>query len=233
MLPDGLPAVYLQLMEDILYNKFEIIRFINHPVPSNSYVVYDKNSRKCIIIDPGSKNPREISTYISENSLFLQYILLTHEHFDHMWGVKPLLNEFHPQLVCSKRCAQKISVPQNYYNLLYYNSEEYHHIDSVDIITEEVNNHLHSYPFDIYFINTPGHSSSSICIHIGNYLFTGDTIMNGFKPFIKKRHEGSIEEFQGSIELIFNSFPPHVLVYPGHGESFTLGMVEEFYRNYK
>lgn len=218
-------------MADTLYNdKIAVVRFINQPVSSNSYVIYDSANLECIIIDPGSKNPDDIYKFVLENSLSPRFILLTHEHFDHVWGVNKLQKP-EIQLVCSKRCSEKIAVPQNYFNSLYYDSSEYYQISKVDIIVEERSS-LKWNNVDIEFIYTPGHSIGSVCISINRWLFTGDTVMNGFKPLIKRRHEGSIDDFRKSIELIFDTYPLDTLVYPGHGEPFTLNQVESFYRNY-
>lgn len=211
-----------------------VVRFINYPVSSNSYVIYDNSDNKeCIIIDPGSKDCTQLNDFIFSQSLIPKLILLTHEHFDHIWGVNALKDKYNVQVVCSKKCFEKISIPQNYFNLLYYNSADYYKIDNVEILIEEVNYHMEWNGVNIDFINTPGHSGSSVCICINGVLFTGDTLMKGFNPFIRKRHEGSIEEFKNSIKLIFKKFTSDNLVYPGHGECFLLTEVKEFYKNYK
>jgi glyoxylase-like metal-dependent hydrolase (beta-lactamase superfamily II) len=70
----------------------------------------------------------------------------------------------------------------------------------------------------IVFILTPGHSPGSVCIAIDNLLFGGDTLMP-FKPFIKKRNSGSMEQLKDSIDKLEKSYSPSTIVYPGHGES--------------
>ena len=42
-------------MEDILCNNIKVLRFDNVPVPSNTYLLVNETSKKCIVIDPGSK----------------------------------------------------------------------------------------------------------------------------------------------------------------------------------
>ena len=108
-------------------------RFINFPVSSNSYLVSNEGFKECVIIDPGSKDVTELISFLDENELRLIGIILTHEHFDHVWGANVLRGRYNAQIACSKRCLQKISIPQNYFNLLYYNDSSSFQIDSVDI----------------------------------------------------------------------------------------------------
>ena len=37
-----------------------------------------------------------------------EYIFLTHEHFDHIWGVNLLKEIYNSHLICSLTCSQKI-----------------------------------------------------------------------------------------------------------------------------
>lgn len=64
----------------------KIERFINELMNSNCYVVYDDNTKRCLVIDPGSEHSLREIEFIEENELTLDYILITHEHTDHNWG---------------------------------------------------------------------------------------------------------------------------------------------------
>ena len=221
-------------MEDIHYNNviMNVIRFVNSPVSSNSYVVFVRENDDCIVIDPGSKNPEELILFLEKHRLTPSFVLLTHEHFDHVWGSNIIKEKYGSKIVCSQRCFEKISTPQNYFNLLYFNDDTYFRIEQVDIIIDDLFS-VNWLGENFQFIKTPGHSSSSICIYMNNALFTGDTIMNGIKTFIKKKHEGSVIEFANSIKTIFEAYSLDTLVYPGHGDPFYLREVEDFYMNYR
>jgi len=211
----------------------EIKRFINAPVSSNCYVLYDKLVDECcVVVDPGTKDCAELLSFLDNEHLSPEYIMLTHEHFDHVWGSNLLRDKYGAKIVCSYVCAQKIGKPQNYFNLLYYNDITNFQIKGVDIIVEDIHYFLRWHNLLFSFIITPGHSSSSICVECDNYLFSGDTVMLNYKPFIKKRHEGSWEEFVDSLKKIFNSYSMNTLVYPGHGDCFRLGEVKNQYSEY-
>ena len=68
----------------------KVERFVNELMTSNCYVVYDEGTKRCIVIDPGSeKSLREID-FIEAHQLQLDYIIISHEHTDHNWGVNSL-----------------------------------------------------------------------------------------------------------------------------------------------
>jgi len=209
-----------------------IERIINEPVPSNTYILYKEDSGSCIIIDPGSKCCTSLIEKIEDLHLSPEYILLTHEHFDHIWGCNTIIERYGSKIICSQKCKEKIGVPQNYYNELYYNDSTSYSISNVFKTVEELG---YEFLFDgvkIKFIMTPGHSSSSICIETSFGIFTGDTMMNGYKPLILKRHEGSIIEFKKSIDKLFVSYPLSTIIYPGHGDPFEISEVRDFYLRY-
>ena len=188
---------------------------------SNCYIVVDEASRHCICIDPASeKSEREIA-YIEGNGLALDYIILTHEHTDHTWGVNSLVNRFDPQVICSETCKQNLGMEFQAYFQLYFDDTEYtYNVCKVDKTTEELGWQLEWQGNKIEFIPTPGHSMGSVCILIDGKLFTGDTIMQS-KPYINKRN-GSKELFFESVRKIRGTYPDDTLIHPGHGETFQL-----------
>ena len=200
-----------------------IERFVNQLMSSNCYVLTDKKSRHCLCIDPASeKSEREIA-YIMTNDLKLDYIFLTHEHTDHTWGVNALVKQFpFVNVVCSNLCRVNLSKEFRHLFSFYYNNPDYHYtVCKVDYTTEELDGKLFWYDHKICFHNTPGHSKGSICVAIDDILFGGDTLMP-FKPFIKKRNGGSMEELRDSFKMISEMYNMQTIVYPGHGEKCKL-----------
>ncbi len=211
----------------------QIYSILNAPVDSNAYIFFDKEqTNDCIVIDCGSKEISAFVDFFTTNSLTPSYIILTHEHFDHVWSANLLREKYGAKIICSKRCAEKLAVPQNYFNLLYFQDKTKFSIEHIDYTAESLNNVFHWQGYDFYFHHTPGHTDASICIAEGNRLFTGDTILNSIKPVIKKRYGGSYADFKKSLQHIFNIFPANTTIYPGHGEPFSLVEVDGFYREY-
>ena len=71
----------------------KILHYVTGPIQVNTYVVYDEESRKAFIVDPGGYDKR-ISDKIKELGLDLQYIILTHGHGDHIGGVEGMRRDF-------------------------------------------------------------------------------------------------------------------------------------------
>ena len=68
--------------------KIEIIKQLTD---NYSYVIYKKNTKNAIVIDPAEAKP--IIKFIKKNNLSLKGILITHHHSDHTSGINDILKE--------------------------------------------------------------------------------------------------------------------------------------------
>lgn len=219
-------------MEDILCNNIKVIRFINNPVPSNAYLLIDGNGNNCIVVDPGSKDQSDIIGYIQSNNLTLDYIILTHEHFDHCWGVRSIISKIPAKVVSTEQCAEWVKTPRNYFNKLYFDSDEMYSIEHVDITAEDIGWTLKWNGHVIELLDAKGHTSCSMCISIGNSLFSGDTLIFNTKPFLKKKYGASVDDLKTTIESIYRKYEPDTIVFAGHGDIFRLVEMKQFYEDY-
>lgn len=217
-------------MEATHYNNLCIYRLINTPVSSNTYLVADRQSKHCFIIDPGTKEDDRLVDIIKVNDYYLDFIFLTHEHFDHCWGVNYLLQYFNPLIVSTLPCAKWLSIPRNYFNLLYYNCADFFSINNIHITIKRQIEEIIWCDKIIYCHITNGHTDKSMCVYIDSVLFSGDTLILNTMPVIKKRYGGSIYDFSKTISYIYNNFNDDVLVLPGHGEKFLLIKMMDFYK---
>ena len=206
----------------------KVQRFINQLMNSNCFVVVDDKAKHCICIDPASRESEREINLIEKDDFTLDYIFLTHEHTDHTWGVNALLEKYpSAKVVCSERCKVALPKETKTYFQFYYDAPNYsYNVKRVDCTTEELKWRLEWVGHDIKFIATPGHSPGSICIVIDDMVFGGDTLMP-FKPFIKKRNGGSVEQFQESIKKMIKLFSEDTIVYPGHGDA---GIIKDYQR---
>ena len=198
---------------------------------SNCYVVYDEDTKRCLVIDPASeKSVREIE-FIDNNSLQLDYVILTHEHTDHTWGVNALIDRYlSAKVICSEECEKALAKETKKYFQLYYDNSNYeYNVRRVDYTTEKLGKRIGWNEHIISFVTTSGHTPGSICVVIDDILFGGDTLMP-YKPLIKKRNGGSIDDFRKSLIIIEKLFCPDTLVYPGHGECMILEDIFQIYR---
>ena len=103
------------------------------------------------------------------------------------------------------------------------------HFDHVGALNELVNKYhvdVNKYEFDNFkfkVLFTPGHSWDSKTYYFENdhIMFTGDFIFNG--TIGRTDLGGSKKDMLKSLNMIM-SYPNDILIYPGHGESTTLGV---------
>ena len=63
--------------------------FVFNPFAENTYVVYDDNTKECVIIDPGCSNAgeeNELFGFIDSHRLKPLMVIDTHGHIDHIVG---------------------------------------------------------------------------------------------------------------------------------------------------
>jgi hydroxyacylglutathione hydrolase len=193
-------------------------RILNRPIDSNSFVVYTKDSNSCVVIDPGTENCIDLLQFLEISQLVPEYIFLTHEHFDHIWGVNKLKDTFNCKIICSVNCSEKIIVKKK--NLSLFFDQVGFETYPADINIEEIDNYIEWDGGEIEFITTQGHTDASICILIDNNLFTGDTIIKNSKTIVKLPG-GSKSKLIKSLALLNNKFKgKQVIIHSGHGESF-------------
>ena len=201
----------------------KVKRFVNQLMSSNCFVVFDDDTKRAIVIDPGSEKSDRVIAFIEENQIEVDYIILTHEHTDHNWGVNSLKIKYpNIKLVCSDICDRLIKKSNRIFFSFYYDNPDYVYIiDDADILIRTDADVLSWNGREIQFIMTPGHSKASVCIDIDGMLFTGDTIMP-YPRYLNKK-DGNEVDWKKSVELIKNKYSKETIIYPGHGDSLTLG----------
>lgn len=200
---------------------FEIHKIVNYPISSNCFIVYSEN-KECIIIDPGSENCSEIKQFIDVNNLKPVYFIITHEHFDHIWGLNDLRKTYENSKLISNFLSSEYIQNKKQNLSIFYNGIGFE-IDKSDIIVNNLIEVIEWNNMEIHFIQTPGHSKGSICIYLErlNTLFTGDTIIYGEK-IVTKLKGGDIVELNNSMDILKSLFfKKNPLLLPGHGVSIS------------
>ena len=71
-------------------------------------------------------------------------------------------------------------------------------------------------------METPGHSPGSICMFTEDMAFTGDTFLNNTKSPLCFPHSNKLD-YQQSKNEILQKLNATTKIFPGHGQSFTIG----------
>lgn len=201
--------------------QIQVFRQVTPVFSSCAYVVLARGTQEALVIDPGNPVAAGILNLLgSLNVQRVPYIILTHEHFDHIAGVDALRQEFGSRLVCSQQCADAIGDPKA--NMSFYKDGGGLTCGPADWICERDGWALEWSAGTMRLTATPGHSPGGVCVSIDGHLFTGDTLMGNRRTPVHLPG-GNAPELRQSLERIVNEFGPETIVHPGHGTRFALG----------
>ena len=153
-----------------------------------TYLLLDTSTKQALIIDPVDTL---IDEYFQELSGYdLKLILDTHLHADHVTGAYLLQQE--------TKADYGLAVPSAGVDLCLSDQQ----IIIIGTITLTV-------------LSTPSHTPDSVCFLVGNYVFTGDTLLIG-KCGRTNFQNGSAAQLYDSITQKLFALPDSTIVYPGH-----------------
>lgn len=136
---------------------------------NNCYLLLDETTNKSALIDCTVADDR-MRELIGDTEL--QYILLTHGHFDHIGGVRDIKKEYGCKVVISSVDAPMLSSGKA--SLAAFCGAEQN--DTEPDITVQDGDEIEVGTLKIKVLSTPGHTSGSVCYVVGDALFSGDTL---------------------------------------------------------
>lgn len=190
-------------------------KIVESGMGENTYIVGDKNTKKCIVVDPGARFI-DIMNFVKKSDLNVEYIVLTHGHGDHITNVltlkeatsaKIVAHEDEKEILKDKRKNLSASLPSNTVEL------------DADIYVKD-NDILKVGDMKLKFIHTPGHTPGSMCIKIGNHMLTGDTLFAG-SIGRTDFYGGDYKKMEKSLKKL-GKHDDDITIYPGHGPSSKL-----------
>ena len=193
----------------------EIKSLVLGEVYTNTYIVKDKATGLIAVVDPAD-NSDKLVDMINEWGGELKYILLTHGHFDHIGGVKRLLESFSPQVVISKDEVELLNTPS-------LNLSMWHNLSIPEIKVDVELNDKDTFMLgdtQFTFITTSGHTAGSGCYIADDVIFSGDTL---FCESIGRTDFPTSNGRNMMLSLMkLNDLSGDYTVYPGHDVKTTL-----------
>ncbi len=177
---------------------------------SNCYLL-TADGKNAVAIDPGEESDATMS---ERYGLKVQFVLLTHGHFDHIRGCSAFSKR--GAKICCLAGEEVLACGSGNVAALFGERIAPFQVDSTFLDGDTFT--LCGIRFKV--IATPGHTAGSCCYEVDGKLFTGDTLFCG--------SFGRTDLPTGSMSAMRNSLKKLAAlsgdyeVYPGHGEKTTL-----------
>ncbi|MDA9807179.1 MBL fold metallo-hydrolase [Alphaproteobacteria bacterium] len=169
--------------KNIKKNNLQIKGFFDKLTSTISYVVYDKFSKECAVIDSvldfdyssGSidyLNAENIISFIEKNNLSLIWLIETHVHADHLSAAPYIQKKLGGQIGIS----EKISDVQNIFGKTFNAGTEFQRDGSQFDKLFKNNDEYQIGQISCKVIDTPGHTPACTAHIISDSIFVGDTL---------------------------------------------------------
>lgn len=187
------------------------------------YLVLRDGGGPAAVVDPTAGVVDGVNSVLEAAGGRLEYVLLTHEHCDHLTGVERLRERWGARLVCTRACSDAIQKGTSNFSRYLFGEDLV--CRPADLCADDLPEGLAWGGERIGLLPTPGHSPGSMCFDIGGTLFTGDTILDGLRT-VTKLPGGDRAQLEASVDRILALYSPGTEVFPGHGGPFLLGRVD-------
>lgn len=189
-------------------------------------MVYDETN-EAIIIDAGCYNAREqevVNTFVEHYGLQVKLLINTHCHIDHVFGVDALKKLYGASFMAH---ADDLPLLGSLAAQAAMFGVDFGNAPVADATFDEGST-VKFGNSGLRVIHTPGHTKGGVCFYSekDGVVFTGDTLFCG-SVGRTDLPGGSYEDIINSVTSKLFVLPANVVVYPGHGDSTTIGYEKE------
>lgn len=185
---------------------------------TNTYYVYDDETKRGLIVDPAD-SPDTIIAKADSLSMIPEAILITHGHFDHVLAMNKVREHYGINVYAG--LTEKQVLHDMAMNLT--SSFGMGQIFDADIYLKD-GEEFETAGYHIKAIEVPGHTIGGMCYYFDKQgvLFSGDTL---FCESVGRSDfpGGSASALCRGIKDKLFILPEHTKVYPGHMDETTIG----------
>lgn len=205
-------------------------------IDNRMYVI--RSGREVLVIDPFP----EPDLVLSQDSDVT--ILLTHEHYDHIFGINEFKEHYSCRVFAGEKCRDILHSDKNgteRFPFLFLNDKEKFryvrenfvfpyrtHVDESFAGERTLDFAGHT----IFMKEVPAHSKGSIMIFLDDAAcFAGDNLLGNEQEL--KSIDSNREVFYEMLREIDGKYSDDLIVFPGHGDAGTYGNFKARIREYK
>ena len=179
------------------------------PIGTNCYILEDEEAGLAAVIDPGDEAGKILKA-LEDEKVKVEYILLTHGHYDHTTAV-PALHKALPEAKIYIHQADAHGAGSQLFPLAGQVDE---------LLLYDEGDTLPMGGLTIEVLHTPGHSKGSVVLKVADVLFCGDTL---FANSMGRTDlpGGSYQEIMASLKRL-GQLEGDYHVCPGHDRISTL-----------
>ena len=190
------------------------VKTIHGTQAANSHILICEDLKTAAVFDVGYVSDELLQAL---EGLNLQYIFLTHRHYDHILGAHELREKTGAKIVIGELDACALTDPAE--SLANHAPHMKFTPTSADVLVkngDKINFGEHI----IHAIATPGHTIGGVCYEIGDFLFTGDTLFN-LSIGRTDLPTGNMSEMRKTLTML-KSLQKNYNIFCGHGDNTTL-----------
>jgi glyoxylase-like metal-dependent hydrolase (beta-lactamase superfamily II) len=174
------------------------------------YLVGDRASRTCALIDPAFETDR-ILEKVEESGYRVTHIINTHAHSDHTAGNGAMKAATDAKILIHEQDAGQLAKLLNRTFSRFLGGKG---SPNPDVLLKD-NDIIRIGDSSLKVLHTPGHTPGGICLYTEGNVFTGDTLFVGAVGRTDLPG-GSVNSLLASIREKIYILPGDTIVWPGH-----------------
>lgn len=201
-----------------------IHRFCFNPLQENTYLLIDNSTLEAAIIDPGCSTPEEeaiLEEKIAQEKAKPVLLLVTHLHFDHIWGVPFVAKRYG---LTPRSSLQELEKTPS------FREQAEGFMVTIDSKFQDpmfeplkANERLLYGESALEVLSTPGHSAGHVTYYNRkeHFAMCGDVVFRGNigRCDLKGGNYGVMLD---TLRHVFIPLPGDTILYPGHGAETTM-----------
>lgn len=191
-----------------------VAHIVNSVFTSRSYILACEGRAECWLVDCGDVEPLlERMETLCGSDFRVAGVLLTHAHFDHLYGL-PRLREMFPDVAVYTNKWGRAALADERANMSRYHENPIRYVSDRVVVCGEgsVIDLFDGVTAEVFAV--PGHNPSSLAFRVGDYLFTGDAYIPGVRV-VTTLPGGDKTQARASLERL-QALASGCIVCPGH-----------------